>query len=335
MISKIRTFTMNRTFLKTLSPIITLLLAASSLRGQEPAQSNRANGSANAPTTPNGAGQQRKWPQSKPEWLDPNYEAPNGAAYHTFASKVLGQEVSFLVWLPPGYEDESKRFPVIYWLHGMGANQRGGAQMFVPQIEGAIKEGKLPPCIVVLVNGMVRSFYCDSVDSKVPMESVIIKDLIPHVDATYRTFAKREGRVIEGYSMGGYGAAHLGFKYPEIFGTVVINAGALIEPNLTNVPKDGPMYAAFGDDTARRIAEYPLTLAKQNADKLRGQTRIRIGCGSLDSLLPRNKELHDLLTELHIEHDYEVVPDVAHESPLYYRKLGTKVYEFHAKALAR
>ena len=168
------------------------------------------------PATPNGAGQQRTRPQSKAEWLDPNHDAPNGTKYETFASKVLGQDVSCLVWLPPGYADESKRFPVIYWLHGMGANQRGGATMFVPQVESAMKEGRLPPCIVVLVNGMVKSFYCDSVDGKVPMESVIIKDLIPHVDATYRTLAKREGRVIEGYSMGGYGAAHLGFKYPEI-----------------------------------------------------------------------------------------------------------------------
>ncbi len=83
---------------------------------------------------------------------------------------------------------------------------------------------------------------------------------------------------------------------------------------------------------ARRIAEHPLTLAKQNADRLRA-THIRIGCGSLDGLLPRNAELHDLLTGLHIEHDYEIVPDVAHESPLYYRKLGTKVYDFHAKSL--
>ena len=310
-------------------PIFSLVLAAGfAASAAEPPQSG-------APARQNAAEQPRKGPQSKAEWLDPNHDAPNGTKYETFASKVLGQDVSCLVWLPPGYADESKRFPVIYWLHGMGANQRGGATMFVPQVEAAMREGKMPPCIVVLVNGMVKSFYCDSVDGKVPMESVIIKDLIPHVDATYRTLAKREGRVIEGYSMGGYGAGHLGFKYPEIFGTLVINAGALIEPNLTNAPKDGPLFQTFGNDTARRIAEYPLTLAKQNADKLRGQTRIRIGCGSLDGLLPRNVELHDLLTELHIEHDYEVVPDVAHDSPLYYRKLGPKVYAFHAKALGR
>lgn len=275
----------------------------------------------------------RQRPPSKAEWLDPIRQAPNGTKYQTFASKVLGQDVSYLVWLPPGYEQGEKRFPVIYWLHGVGGNQRGGAQMFVPQVEAAIKQGTLPPCIVVLVNGMVQSFYCDSSDGKIPMESVIIKDLIPHVDATYRTLAQREGRVIEGYSMGGYGAAHLGFKYPELFGTVVIDAGALLDPNLTNVSKNGPLFTVFGDDAARRVAEHPLTLAKQNADTLRGKTRIRIGCGSLDGLLPRNRELHELLAELRIDHDYEIVDEVAHNSLLYYRKLGPEVYAFHAKSL--
>ncbi len=324
---------MKQTYSILFSLFFALVLAVTPLSGEDSTLPNRTTASGNAPTTPNGVPQQRKWPHSKAEWLDPIHEAPGDAKYQTFASKVLGQDVSYLVWLPPGYEQETKRFPVIYWLHGMGANQRSGAQIFLPQVQSAIKDGTLPPCIVVLVNGMVRSFYCDSSDGKIPMESVIIKELIPQVDATFRTLARREGRIVEGFSMGGYGAAHLGFKYPEIFGTVVINAGALLDPNPTNIPKDGPMFAVFGEDAARRVAEHPLTLARQNADKLRGQTRIRIGCGSLDGLLPRNQELHDLLTELHLDHDYEIVPEVAHDSPLYYRKLGPKVFAFHAKSL--
>lgn len=316
---------------RSIEPVLfTLLLGLMTASGAELAPPPDAE---NKPLPPNAGPQNRQRPMPKAEWMDPDRAAPNATQYRAFASKVLGHDVSYLVWLPPGYEQETKRYPVIYWLHGMGSNQRGGATMFVPQVEAAMKDGKLPPAIVVSVNGMVRSFYCDSSDGKIPMESVIIKDLIPHVDATYRTLAKREGRVIEGYSMGGYGAAHLGFKYPDTFGTIVINAGALLDPNLTIAPKDGPMFAVFGEDGARRVAEHPLTLAKQNADKLRA-THIRIGCGALDSLLPRNKELHDLLTELHIEHEYETVPDVAHESPLYYRKLGTKVYEFHRKSLS-
>ena len=56
-----------------------------------------------------------------------------------------------------------------------------------------------------------------------------MKDLIPHIDATYRTIADRGSRWVEGFSMGGFGAAHLGFKYPEIFGAVSIMSGALFD----------------------------------------------------------------------------------------------------------
>ena len=73
------------------------------------------------------------------------------------------------------------------------------------------------------------------------------------------------------------------------------------------------MFGVFGNDNARRVAEHPRELARKNADKLRGKTHIRIGCGSRDGLLPRNQELHELLTQLDIEHEYEIVPDVAHE----------------------
>jgi endo-1,4-beta-xylanase len=311
--------------------LLGLLMAAIAVIGAEP-----SNTSAPAPFAPVSREAPRamaRRPMPKAEWLDSDRDAPNGTHYKTFQSKILAREVSYLVYLPPGYEQEKQRYPVIYWLHGMGGNQRGGAMMFVPHVAAAIKEGVLPPVIVVLVNGMVKSFYCDSSDGQCPMESVIIKDLIPHVDGTYRTIARREGRVIEGYSMGGFGAGHLGFKYPELFGTVVINAGALIDPSLANIPKDGPMFGVFGADNARRVAEHPRELARKNADQLRDKTNIRIGCGSLDSLLPRNQDLHELLTQLGIKHEYEVVPDVAHNSGLYYRKLGAKVFAFHRKSL--
>jgi hypothetical protein len=55
--------------------------------------------------------------------------------------------------------------------------------------------------------------------------------------------ASRDGRKSGG---------HLGFKYPELFGTVVVDAGALLDPNLSNIPKDGPMFGVFGADNCER-----------------------------------------------------------------------------------
>jgi endo-1,4-beta-xylanase len=276
----------------------------------------------------------KKFP--KAEWVDSNRNEPSGTKYQTFKSKVLDSEVSYLVWLPPGYEDKTDRYPVIYWLHGMGGNQRGGASVFVPHVDKAIKDGALPPVIVVCVNGMVTSWYCDWANGKQPIESVIIKDLIPHIDARYRTIAQREARVVQGFSMGGYGAAHLGFKYPDLFGTVVADAGAMVAAggpkgsNLAELFKD--VYGDGKEGKERFLAENPFELAAKNLDKIKGKMLIRIGCGKDDNLLARNEALHETLQKLEVDHQFEVVPGVAHNSGEYYKTLGTKGFEIHKKA---
>jgi endo-1,4-beta-xylanase len=289
------------------------------------------------PSTSNRASAFQKQPEKKArpkaEWVDPIKFEPNGAKYKTFTSKVLGAEVSYLVYLPPDYEQQTQSYPVIYWLHGLGGNQRGGASLFVPHVDSAIRKGSLPPSIVVSVNGMVDSFYCDSVGGKRPVESVIIKDLIPHIDQTYRTVARREGRVIQGYSMGGFGAGHLGFKYPELFGTVVVDAGALIgEPALKGPNLSGLFKDMFDDDLERFQAEHPTQVVTKNAAQVRNKMRIRIGVGKDDWLLVRNRELHELLDRLKIEHEYEEVPGIAHNPAEYYKKLGAEGLALHRKA---
>jgi endo-1,4-beta-xylanase len=161
-----------------------------------------------------------------PQWVKPPIEAIH-TYYKTFSSRTVGGDVSYLIYLPPGYEKaQEKHYPVTYWLHG-----RGGAQTGIPalveRLTKAIEAGKTPPMIVVFVNGLPQGGYMDSADGKQPVESYIIRDLIPHIDQTYRTIASSEGRLVEGFSMGGSGAARFGVKYPELFGTIGIFAGAL------------------------------------------------------------------------------------------------------------
>jgi endo-1,4-beta-xylanase len=308
----------HRWLIGAVSSVVLVVAGATSPRG--PAQGGAAPPPATLPTSapaPAPAPATRR-AMPKGEWLDPDRGAPNGTRYQTFVSKALdGREVSYLIYLPPGYDRETaRRYPVIYWLHGWGGSQRSGATFYVPHVDAAIKQGTLPPVIVVLVNGMGWGGYVDAPNGQRPIESVIIRDLVPHVDATYRTLGRREARVIEGYSMGGFGAGHLGFKYPELFGTVVINAGALMD-------------AAW-----RKPGDHPRELARLNADALRGgHTHVRIGCGSLDSLLPDNRALHATLQELGIEHEYFEVPDVAHDAPLFYKNLGEKRFELHRRVL--
>jgi endo-1,4-beta-xylanase len=152
------------------------------------------------------------------------------ATYRTFVSDAAGGEYAYLLYLPPSYEKEpARRFPVVYWLHGRGGDITAGLRV-VRRLDEALRQGTVPEIAIVCVNGLKCSMYCDSKGGRWPVESAIVNDLIPHIDATLRTIPRREARGVEGYSMGGFGAARLGFKYPELFGSISILSGALHDP---------------------------------------------------------------------------------------------------------
>jgi enterochelin esterase-like enzyme len=272
---------------------------------------------------------------SPPAWVDPNRTEPAGMRYRTFRSQLAGSEVSYLIYLPPGYEtNTAKHYPVVYWLHGYGGNPRA-ASVFVSALDTAIRRGKAPAMIVVGVNGLPASFYCDSMDGKWPVERIIIKELIPHVDQTYRTLAKRESRAVEGFSMGGYGAAHLGFKYPGVFGIVSIRSGAFTDSEEwgeLKPPQGGRRKMMLAAPKAYFEANDLATVIRNNADAIRGKTVVRMAVGGEDTLRPNNQAVHEFLTRLKIDHEYEVVPGVAHNSKLVYQGLGDRAFEHYLKA---
>ena len=203
-------------------------------------------------------------------------------------------------------------------------------------LDEAIQAGIAPPAIAVLPNGGPAGFYCDWPGGQWPIETVIIDELIPHIDATYRTIPAREGRAIEGQSMGGFGAAHLGFKYPDLFGTVSISAGALIDfaapAPADDVRRARVFKTVWGADPERFRADDPSTLVRANADRIRGRTLVRSFCGDQDSLLERNNQFHQLLQELDIEHEYTIVPGAAHPYDDKIERLGVGHFEFFSRA---
>jgi enterochelin esterase-like enzyme len=308
--------------MKTIPPLVALLVFAlvSPLAAQD----------ADAPKA-GGGKQKAKKEYREPKWLMDPVTGPN-LHYKTFDSKTAKEKVSYLIYLPPGYETSKQRYPVVYWLHGIGGSQQGVPQM-AERLTQAIAEKKTPPMIVVYVNGMIRSGYVDSADGKYPVETVTIKELIPHVDATYRTIATRESRIIEGFSMGGGGAAKWGFKYPELFGTVSILAGALF--NREEMAKKADTTKDTYGSPERYEQSNPWTLVEKNADKIRGRTVVRIAVGGKDGLVGANTRYHELLEKLKIEHEFDVVPDAPHSPNPVYEGLGDKNWAFWRKALAR
>ena len=131
-----------------------------------------------------------------------------------------------IVFLPPSYATEkSRRFPVVYALHGysIGAAQ-WSQEIHVPQtIEGAFAQGAQDMIVVLPDSKTVHngSMYSSSVTTG-DFESFIAHDLVAYIDAHYRTIPKRSSRGLVGHSMGGYGASRIGMKRSDVFGSLYI-----------------------------------------------------------------------------------------------------------------
>lgn len=138
------------------------------------------------------------------------------------------------VFLPPGYADEeSRRYPVVYALHGysIGAEQ-WTREIHVPQtIEGAFAQGA-GEMIVVLPDSKTAhngSMYSSSVTTG-DFERFVAHDVVAYVDAHYRTLPRRTSRGLVGHSMGGYGATRLGMKQAEVFGSLYVMSPCCLAP---------------------------------------------------------------------------------------------------------
>jgi enterochelin esterase-like enzyme len=131
-----------------------------------------------------------------------------------------------IVFLPPSYAtDKSRRYPVVYALHGysIGAAQ-WTQEIHAPQtIEGAFAQGALEMIVVLPDSKTVHngSMYSSSVTTG-DFENFIARDVVSSIDAHYRTIAKRSSRGLVGHSMGGYGASRIGMKHPDVFGSLYI-----------------------------------------------------------------------------------------------------------------
>jgi enterochelin esterase-like enzyme len=135
------------------------------------------------------------------------------------------------VYLPPSYaRSRTKRYPVVYLLHGFSASHRafmGGVYSNMNtrlSMDSLINAGLSREMIVVTPNAdnpFDGGFYRNSPVTG-NWEDYIYKDVVSFIDQRYRTIRNRTGRGIAGHSMGGYGALWVGMRHPEVFSAMYL-----------------------------------------------------------------------------------------------------------------
>lgn len=164
-------------------------------------------------------------PRREVKWVNPEIAEMPGLSHHILQSKNLGHEVGYVVWTPPGYgKKTTKKFPVIYFLHGAGGNEAKDASGFSDWVKKAIDEGIISPVICVFPNGGMSGY-------REEVEKMIIEELIPLVDKNYKTVAKPKGRLLAGFSMGGAGSVYLAIQHPHVFGAAGSMGGGIRNNN--------------------------------------------------------------------------------------------------------
>jgi enterochelin esterase-like enzyme len=280
---------------------------------------------------------------ARAQWTTSPVTAPR-VQYRTFQSAAAGATVSFHIYTPPEYDSQLlRRFPVLYWLHG-SESATAGIPTASNWFASAMSRGDLPPMLVVFPNGMPNGMYCDAADGSRPMETVIMQELLPHVDATFRTFSHRRGRIVEGFSMGGYGAGRFGFKYSGRFvaasmlGAGPVQLDFMNPPPGTNVPPSARA-AIFEDvwssDPALFFEASPWNLATVNAGTiLASRLRMRMAVGESDAMLVPNADLHAHLVTLGIPHSWQTFPGIDHNPLALLQALGPTNWDFYRGALS-
>jgi len=257
-----------------------------------------------------------------PQFRDP---IPQGSRvqYKTFHSALVGRDLNYALYLPPSYDTSTRKYPVLYFLHGLNENEmrwstRGGADLLLDKL---IAEKKTGEFIVAIPAVDPSSFYTNARSGGAPWEDVVVKEFIPMVESTYRVNATRATRAISGISMGGYGSLKIAMKYPEMFTAVSAHSAALV-PSFDSTTVSGrrlDMFKALFDriyginfagpqDLTYWAANDPLTLAKNTA-KFQGM-KIYFDCGTEDEygFFDGLKALDDTLTKASYPHESHLYP---------------------------
>lgn len=232
---------------------------------------------------------------------------------HDLDSSIMGASVPMSVILPPGYSPSGESLPLLINLHG-GGGDRSFLVNSLPIFQSLWASGDLPPLVMVSFSSGPGSWYGGA------WEQFVVDELPRWAASRYNTRLDRDGTVMTGISMGGYGSLKIGFKFPERFRAIAPMEPA-IEPSLDRGPNHQrntwyrmePMEAGvWGSplDEQAWLADNPATVAHRNADAIRAsglEIYLEVGDHDYINLHDGAEFMHRVLWDNDIRHEYHLV----------------------------
>ena len=262
---------------------ILTLLALTALAGSALAQSGEPKKAEKFPDPPKGYDQKRDGiERGKLEVVE-------------YDSTTVGVKRKVSVYTPPGYSKDTK-YPVFYLLHGIGGDEnewpRGGVPAVI--LDNLLADKKLVPMVVVMPNGRAskdvtaRSPFPQQSPAFAAFEKDLLTDLIPYIEKNYSVKADRESRALAGLSMGGGQSLNFGLGNLDTFAWV---GGFSSAPN----------------------TKRPADLIKDAEDAKKKLKLLYVACGDKDGLMRISENVHKMLDEKKVPHEYRVIPGGAHD----------------------
>ena len=250
---------------------------------------------------------------------EPQVAAPQlgTVEFKTLDSKMLGQPVKYSVYLPPSYAAGGKTYPVVFFLHGLGEDEKAWAERGGKEVLDKLIADKTIGEVILAIPDGGRSFYTNYFDGSKKFEDFIVQEFVPFIESSYRAVGGAKGRALSGSSMGAYGALKIGMKHPDAFSSVSGHGAVLVDKfpetiapgtrefrylQILEVPFGKPFHRDYWE------AENPIRIA-ENPEKFKG-LKLYFDCGDRDryGFDAGARALHTLLESKGFPHEFAILP---------------------------
>jgi enterochelin esterase-like enzyme len=251
-------------------------------------------------------------PEPGVDFYEPQAVPHGEVRFHWYRARTTASWRRAVVYTPPGYEaSPAQRYPVLYLQHGAGEDERGwttqGRANFI--LDNLIAAGQARPMIVVMECGYALESPSDGPPSPAFLQqasqaftNLLLQDLIPMIDSTYRTHADAQQRAIAGLSMGGFQALQAGLTHLDTFAWIGAFSGARLEAAELQTAYNG----VFRDPAAFNRRARGLWLSAGT-----GEARFYQGL----------QTLHVALAQIQINHEIYIAEGTSHEWQTWRRSL--------------